>query len=47
VGDFPARRRYNQEAIGVFKQSGFGRELGKVGLEQYTEIKSVHMRGVT
>ena len=30
--------------FGGFKQSGFGRELGKIGLEQYTEVKSVHMR---
>ncbi|MBF8267578.1 MAG: carnitine dehydratase [Dehalococcoidia bacterium] len=30
--------------FGGFKQSGFGRELGKAGMEQYTEIKSVHMR---
>ena len=32
--------------FGGFKQSGFGRELGTVGMEQYTEVKSVHMRGM-
>lgn len=29
--------------FGGFKQSGFGREYGRVGLEEYTEIKSVRL----
>ena len=29
--------------IGGFKQSGIGRETGAYGVEEYTEIKSVHI----
>lgn len=29
--------------IGGFKQSGWGREAGKYGVEEYTQIKSVHI----
>jgi betaine-aldehyde dehydrogenase len=29
--------------IGGFKQSGTGREAGKYGVEEYTEIKSTHI----
>lgn len=30
--------------IGGFKQSGIGRETGRYGLEEYTELKSVHVQ---
>lgn len=30
--------------IGGFKQSGFGRELGEYGLQQYTEVKTVTVK---
>jgi aldehyde dehydrogenase (NAD+) len=30
--------------MGGFKQSGFGRELGEYGLEQYTEVKTVTVK---
>jgi acyl-CoA reductase-like NAD-dependent aldehyde dehydrogenase len=30
--------------FGGFKQSGFGRELGRESLEAYTEVKSIHVR---
>ncbi|KXU93004.1 sorbosone dehydrogenase [Caballeronia megalochromosomata] len=30
--------------IGGFKQSGIGRETGRYGVEEYTEIKSVHVQ---
>ncbi len=30
--------------VGGFKQSGFGRELGEYGLQQYTEVKTVTVR---
>jgi len=29
---------------GGFKQSGIGRESGSYGLDEYTEIKSVHIQ---
>ena len=29
--------------LGGFKQSGWGREAGKYGVEEYTQIKSVHI----
>ena len=29
--------------LGGFKQSGWGREAGKYGIEEYTQIKSIHM----
>ena len=29
--------------IGGFKQSGVGRETGKYGVEEYTQIKSTHI----
>ena len=28
-------------AFGGFKESGFGREMGSVGLDGYTEVKTV------
>jgi phenylacetaldehyde dehydrogenase len=30
--------------FGGFKQSGWGRETGREGVEEYTEIKSVAIR---
>jgi betaine-aldehyde dehydrogenase len=32
-----------EQAIGGFKQSGLGRETGVLGVEEYTEVKSVHI----
>jgi len=32
---------FTQAPWGGFKQSGFGRELGKIGLEEYTEAKHI------
>ncbi|WP_059105486.1 betaine-aldehyde dehydrogenase [Shouchella shacheensis] len=32
---------FAQAPWGGYKQSGFGRELGKIGLEEYTEVKHV------
>ena len=29
--------------FGGYKQSGFGRELGPQGLDEYTEVKHVHV----
>jgi betaine-aldehyde dehydrogenase len=31
------------QPVGGFKQSGIGREGGKMGVEEYTEVKSVHI----
>jgi aldehyde dehydrogenase (NAD+) len=33
-----------QAPFGGFKQSGFGRELGKDGLESYLETKTVSIK---
>lgn len=33
----------NLSPFGGYKQSGIGRELGKYGLEEYTEVKHVHV----
>ncbi len=33
---------FAQAPWGGYKQSGFGRELGKMGLEEYTEVKHVY-----
>ncbi|WP_342497042.1 betaine-aldehyde dehydrogenase [Bacillus sp. FSL K6-2861] len=33
---------FAQAPWGGYKQSGFGRELGKIGLEEYTEIKHIY-----
>ncbi len=33
---------FTQAPWGGYKQSGFGRELGKIGLEEYTEVKHVY-----
>lgn len=33
---------FTQAPWGGFKQSGFGRELGRMGLEEYTEVKHVY-----
>jgi acyl-CoA reductase-like NAD-dependent aldehyde dehydrogenase len=30
--------------VGGYKQSGYGRELGKYALELYTQVKSVWMQ---
>jgi acyl-CoA reductase-like NAD-dependent aldehyde dehydrogenase len=30
--------------IGGVKQSGIGRETGRYGVEEYTELKSVHVQ---
>jgi aldehyde dehydrogenase (NAD+) len=35
---------HSQVPLGGFKASGLGRELGEYALENYTEIKSVHVR---
>ncbi len=29
--------------LGGFKQSGWGREAGMYGVEEYTQVKSVHV----
>ena len=34
---------YNEAPFGGYKQSGFGRELGKEGLAEYTQIKHVNV----
>ena len=34
---------YNEAPFGGYKQSGFGRELGKEGLQEYTQIKHVNI----
>ena len=31
------------QPMGGFKQSGIGREAGMLGIEEYTEVKSVHI----
>lgn len=33
---------FTQAPWGGYKQSGFGRELGRIGLEEYTEVKHVY-----
>ncbi|MCC1482285.1 aldehyde dehydrogenase family protein [Roseibaca sp. Y0-43] len=35
---------YPELPLGGFKQSGNGRETGRYGIEEYTELKSVHLK---
>jgi acyl-CoA reductase-like NAD-dependent aldehyde dehydrogenase len=38
-----ALQGYPELPLGGFKQSGNGRETGRYGIEEYTELKSVHL----
>ena len=44
AGSLPARGMFNGGGpFGGFKQSGLGREQGRWGFEEYTELKSITM----
>ena len=36
--------RYSTLEVGGYKESGFGREMGQAGFDEFTEVKTIHIR---